>query len=77
MSTKKKSETLPKSIVREIKRRTRRKFTAEARGEKQEPVILIFRLSKKTSMWRLYENHRFYSLLRATMGSRREAFRAG
>ena len=29
MSTKKKSKTSPESIVREIKRRTRRKFTAE------------------------------------------------
>jgi transposase len=29
MTTKKKSETSPESIVREIKRKTRRKFTAE------------------------------------------------
>jgi transposase len=29
ITTKKKSETSPESIVREIKRRTRRKFTAE------------------------------------------------
>jgi transposase len=29
MTTKKKSKTSPESIVREIKRRTRRKFTAE------------------------------------------------
>ncbi len=29
MTTKKKSNTSPESIVREIKRRTRRKFTAE------------------------------------------------
>ncbi len=31
MTSKKKSKTLPESIVREIKRRTRRKFTAEER----------------------------------------------
>jgi hypothetical protein len=35
MTTKSKSETSPESIVREIKRRTRRKFTAEEKRASQ------------------------------------------